>query len=104
MEENKPITVQYLGREITFDNIEDMAKSVNATIKQNRVNVVEIPNGYSLNLYTGIITNYEDKRVIIPRDNLSELLNFLADKGYLSLKEIGKGLDDLLDEFENLED
>lgn len=34
MEENKPITVQYLGREITFDNIEDMAKSINETIKQ----------------------------------------------------------------------
>ena len=34
MKKNKPITVQYLGMEITFDSIEDMAKSLKATIKQ----------------------------------------------------------------------
>lgn len=78
--------------------------AVRTTIRQDGADVVEIPNGYRLNLYTGIITNHEDKRksVIIPRDNLSELLNFLADKGYLMLKETGKDLDDLADEFESL--
>lgn len=76
--------------------------AVRTTIKQDGADVVEIPNGYILNLYTGIITNHEDKRVIIPRDNLSELLNFLKDKGYLSLKETDKDLDDLVDEFESL--
>lgn len=78
--------------------------AVRTTIKQDGADVVEIPNGYIFNLYTGIITNHEDKRVVIPRDNLSELLNFLADKGYLSLKETGKTLDDLVDEFEDLEE
>ena len=43
-----------------------------------------------------------DERFIISRDNLSELLNFLADKGYLTLKRTSKDLDDLVDEFENL--
>ena len=41
MEKNKPITVQYLGEQITFDNIEDMAKSLNATIKQLPKNSTE---------------------------------------------------------------
>ena len=43
-----------------------------------------------------------DEEIIVPRSNLSELLNFLADKGYLTLKETSKDLDDLVDEFENL--
>lgn len=34
MEKDKPITVQYLGSTITFDSIEDMANSLNKTIKQ----------------------------------------------------------------------
>lgn len=38
----------------------------------------------------------------ISRNNIREVLNFLADKGYLKLKENAKDLDDLLDEFENL--
>ena len=38
---NKPITVQYLGEQITFDSIEDMAKSLNATIKQLPKNSME---------------------------------------------------------------
>lgn len=43
-----------------------------------------------------------NKRFTISRDNLSELLNFLADKGYLTLKETSKDFDDLVDEFEDL--
>lgn len=43
-----------------------------------------------------------DEEIIIPRSNLSEPLNFLADKGYLTLKETTKDLDDLVDEFEDL--
>ena len=43
-----------------------------------------------------------NKRLIISRDNLSELLNFLEDKGYLTLKKTSKDLDDLVDEFEDL--
>lgn len=43
-----------------------------------------------------------DERLIISRDNLSELLNYLADKGYLTLKGTSKDLDDLVDEFEDL--
>lgn len=43
-----------------------------------------------------------DEKLIISRDNLSELLNYLADKGYLTLKETSKDLDDLVDEFEDL--
>ena len=38
----------------------------------------------------------------ISRTNIQEVLNFLADKGYLKLKETTRDLDDLLDEFENL--
>ena len=43
-----------------------------------------------------------DEEIIITRNNLSELLNFLADKGYLTLKKTSKDLDDLVDEFEDL--
>ena len=78
--------------------------AVRTIIKQDGADVIEIPNGYALNLYTGIITNHEDKKVIIHRDNLSEVLNFLSDKGYLEVKETTKDLDDLLDEFENLKE
>ena len=38
----------------------------------------------------------------ISRDNIQEVLNFLADKGYLEFKETTRDIDDLLDEFENL--
>lgn len=41
MEMDKPITVQYLGEEITFKNIEDMAKSLKETIKQLPKNSTE---------------------------------------------------------------
>ena len=41
MKKTKPITVQYLGEQITFDSIEDMAKSLNATIKQLPKNSME---------------------------------------------------------------
>lgn len=43
-----------------------------------------------------------DEEIIITRNNLLELLNFLADKGYLTLKETSKDLDDLVDDFEDL--
>lgn len=43
-----------------------------------------------------------DETLIISRNNLLELLNFLADKGYLTLKKTSKDLDDLVDEFEDL--
>lgn len=41
MKKNKTITVQYLGKQITFDDIEDMAKSLNTTIKQLPKNSTE---------------------------------------------------------------
>lgn len=42
--------------------------------------------------------------IMINRDNIQEVLNFLVDKGYLTILETTKDLDDLLDEFENLKE
>lgn len=41
MAENKPITVEYLGSAITFDSIDEMARSLKETIKQLPKNSIE---------------------------------------------------------------
>lgn len=71
----------------------------------NSDEVIELPRGSYLRIYAGLITdNVDENNPTITRELLPELLSFLEDKGYLSLKETGKDLDDLVDEFEDLKE
>lgn len=75
-----------------------------ALVDRRSTHIVEIPADSYLKVYTGVVTNnIESNKAIIPRENIQELLSFLTDKGLIKLNNPHLNIDDVMDEFEDLE-